>query len=97
MTFKTEFPNFPEADFPATNPAGFKDSSSHNDAMPSLFNDALDLRIWIDYANTRFVPAFNKLLRGKDSVEQEQGPREFLESLAQLFESGDVRRDYMKK
>lgn len=38
-------------------------------------------RIWIDYANTRLVPAFNKLLRGKDSTEQEQGRREFLESL----------------
>jgi hypothetical protein len=51
MTFKTEFPDFPEVDFPATIPSGFKDSSSHNDAMPSLFNDALDLRIWIDYAD----------------------------------------------
>lgn len=34
-------------------------------------------RIWIDYANTRFVPAFNKLLRGKDAQEQEQGQGEF--------------------
>lgn len=38
-------------------------------------------RIWIDYANTRLVPAFNKLLRGKDSQEQEQGRKEFSESL----------------
>ncbi len=38
-------------------------------------------RIWIDYANTRLVPAFNKFLRGKDTQEQEQGKREFLESL----------------
>ncbi|MGA7937986.1 MAG: hypothetical protein WCA35_30840 [Kovacikia sp.] len=45
-------------------------------------------RIWIDYANTRLVPAFNKFLRGKDSQEQEQGRREFLESLLYLEQEG---------
>ena len=45
-------------------------------------------RIWIDYANTRLVPAFNKLLRGKDSTEQEQGRREFLESLLYIEQEG---------
>ncbi|MCM0594316.1 MAG: glutathione S-transferase family protein [Gloeotrichia echinulata IR180] len=45
-------------------------------------------RIWIDYANTRFVPAFNKFLRGKDTQEQEQGQREFLESLLYIEEEG---------
>ncbi|MBD2207161.1 glutathione S-transferase family protein [Calothrix sp. FACHB-1219] len=45
-------------------------------------------RIWIDYANTRFVPAFNKLLRGKDSAEQEQGHREFIESLLYIEQEG---------
>ncbi|MEH2395866.1 glutathione S-transferase family protein [Nostoc sp.] len=45
-------------------------------------------RIWIDYANTRFVPAFNKLLRGKDSQEQGQGQREFLESLLYIEQEG---------
>ena len=45
-------------------------------------------RIWIDYANTHFVPAFNKLLRGKDSTEQEQGRREFLESLLYIEQEG---------
>ncbi len=38
-------------------------------------------RIWIDYANTRFVTAFGKLLRGKDEAEQEQGRQELIESL----------------
>ncbi|BDA74618.1 glutathione S-transferase domain-containing protein [Rivularia sp. IAM M-261] len=38
-------------------------------------------RILIDYANTRLVPGFNKLLRGKDTTEQEQGRKEFTESL----------------
>ncbi|OKH33245.1 glutathione S-transferase [[Phormidium ambiguum] IAM M-71] len=45
-------------------------------------------RIWIDYANTRLVPAFNKLLRGKDSTEQEQGRREFLEALLYVEQEG---------
>ncbi|HEY9616542.1 MAG TPA: glutathione S-transferase family protein [Microcoleaceae cyanobacterium] len=45
-------------------------------------------RIWIDYANTRLVPAFNKFLRGKDGQEQEQGHREFLESLLYLEQEG---------
>ncbi|MBC5794609.1 glutathione S-transferase family protein [Sphaerospermopsis sp. LEGE 00249] len=45
-------------------------------------------RIWIDYANTRLVPAFNKFLRGKDTQEQEQGKREFLESLLYIEEEG---------
>ncbi len=45
-------------------------------------------RIWIDYANNRFVPAFNKFLRGKDVQEQEQGRREFLESLLYIEQEG---------
>lgn len=45
-------------------------------------------RIWIDYANTRFVPAFNKLLRGKDRQEQEQGRREFIEALLYIEQEG---------
>lgn len=45
-------------------------------------------RIWIDYANTRLVPAFNKFLRSKDPQEQEQGRREFLESLWYIEREG---------
>ncbi|AFY31520.1 glutathione S-transferase family protein [Calothrix sp. PCC 7507] len=45
-------------------------------------------RIWIDYANTRFVPAFNKFLRSPDPQEQAQGGREFLESLLYLEQEG---------
>jgi glutathione S-transferase len=44
-------------------------------------------RIWIDYANTRFVPAFSKLLRGKTSQEQEQGRQELQESLLYIEEA----------
>jgi glutathione S-transferase len=45
-------------------------------------------RIWIDYANTRLVPAFNKFLRGKGVEEQEQGRKEFTESLLYIEQEG---------
>jgi glutathione S-transferase len=45
-------------------------------------------RIWIDYANTRLVPAFNKFLRSKDTQEQEQGRREFTEALLYIEQEG---------
>jgi glutathione S-transferase len=49
-------------------------------------------RIWIDYANTRLVPGFNKLLRGKDATEQEEGRKEFTESLLYLEQEGLSKR-----
>jgi len=56
--------------------------------LPSTPETKAVARIWIDYANTRFVPAFNKFLRGKDIQEQEQGHREFLESLLYIEQEG---------
>ncbi len=50
MTFQVEFPDFPAADMPAI-PEGFKDSSWHNDACPSIISDSLHLSIFIDFAN----------------------------------------------
>lgn len=52
-------------------------------------------RIWIDYANTRFVPAFNKFLRGFDSQEQEQGRKEFTEALLYIEQEGLGKGDYL--
>ncbi|MEH2283812.1 MAG: glutathione S-transferase family protein [Nostoc sp.] len=52
-------------------------------------------RIWIDYANTRFVPAFNKFLRGKDRTEQEQGRKEFTEALLYIEKEGLGKGDYL--
>jgi hypothetical protein len=46
MTYKTEFPDFPDKDMPEI-PAGFEDSSWHNDTCPSFSNP--HLLIWIDY------------------------------------------------
>ena len=46
--YKTEFPDFPDADMPAI-PKGFVDSSWHNDTCPSIESDTAQLRIWIDY------------------------------------------------
>jgi glutathione S-transferase len=45
-------------------------------------------RIWIDYANTRFVTAFGKLLRGKDTAEQEQGRQELTDALLYIEQEG---------
>jgi len=56
--------------------------------LPQDPGDKAIARIWIDYANTRLVPAFNKFLRGKSVEEQEQGRREFLESLLYIEEEG---------
>jgi glutathione S-transferase len=38
-------------------------------------------RLWIDFANTRFVPAFGKLLRAKSDHEQQEGRRELEDAL----------------
>ncbi len=45
-------------------------------------------RIWIDYANTLLLPAFNKFLRSKHTEEQEQGRREFTEALLYIEQEG---------
>lgn len=41
-------------------------------------------RIWIDYANTHFVTAFGKLLRGQNQAEQQQGRLELTAALLDL-------------
>jgi hypothetical protein len=48
MTYLTEFPDF--TDMPAI-PAGFEDTSWHNDACPRFENAALGLALWCDYAD----------------------------------------------
>jgi hypothetical protein len=50
MTYRDEFPDFPEADMPAI-PAGWEDTSWHNDAMPSFVNERRMLRLWINYSD----------------------------------------------
>jgi len=45
-------------------------------------------RIWIDYANTRFVPAWGALLRGKTDAERETARSALLESLAYVETHG---------
>lgn len=48
---ETEFPDYPVTDLPPI-PAGFVDTSWHNNSAPSFDNAALGLSVWIDYANT---------------------------------------------
>lgn len=46
--FRVEHPDFPAADMPAI-PAGFEDTSWHNNSCPNFASDAAGLEIWIDY------------------------------------------------
>lgn len=48
--YRKEFPDYPEADMPAI-PAGFEDTSWHNDVCPTIGSDSLRLSIFIDYAD----------------------------------------------
>src|SRR4051812_48048143 len=45
-------------------------------------------RIWIDYANTRFVPAWGSLLRGATEAERDSARATLLESLAYIEHQG---------
>ena len=48
--FQREFPRFDTATLPPI-PAGFEDSSWHNDVCPSFLNIKRQLQIFIDYAD----------------------------------------------
>jgi len=50
MTYRTEFPDFPEADMPAI-PQGFVDESWKNDACPHFVSRELSVEVWVDYAD----------------------------------------------
>lgn len=45
-------------------------------------------RIWIDFANTRFVPAFGKLLRNPDAQQQEEAAKELYNHLEFIEDEG---------
>ena len=49
MSYREEFPDFPEADMPAI-PAGWEDISWHNDACPS-FDMGEGRVVYVDYAD----------------------------------------------
>lgn len=49
--YRTAFPTFPDADWPAPLPDGFVDVSWRNDCCPSLWSDSKRLVIWVDYAD----------------------------------------------
>lgn len=56
--------------------------------LPREPNKKAIARIWIDYANTRFVPACYKLLLSKNVQEQQQGRQELENSLLYLEQEG---------
>jgi glutathione S-transferase len=56
--------------------------------LPKAPRDRATARIWIDYANTRFAPAFGKLLRTQASGEQNAARTELLEILSHFERAG---------
>jgi hypothetical protein len=54
MGYREEFPGF---ELPVTIPAGFVDTSWHNDASPSWEHPVLQIRLWIDFED----PAMREL------------------------------------
>jgi glutathione S-transferase len=58
----------------------------HPELLPAQPGRRAQARVWIDYANTRFAPAFGKVLRAAESGEQASARRELAEGL-QLLES----------
>jgi hypothetical protein len=61
MTFEREFRDFPADTMPVI-PAGFADTSWHNDTMPSFTSLPLRLSLWVDYADRdlRELPDCNR-------------------------------------
>jgi glutathione S-transferase len=56
--------------------------------LPSEPGKRAVARIWIDYANTRFAPAFGKLLRAPSSAEQSAARTELADALVHLERAG---------
>lgn len=56
--------------------------------LPSTPRERAVARIWIDYANTRFAPAWGKLLRAQSSGEQNAARTELLEILSHIEHVG---------
>ncbi|HEY9799646.1 MAG TPA: glutathione S-transferase family protein [Leptolyngbyaceae cyanobacterium] len=53
----------------------------HPPLLPKNPIDRAQARIWIDFANTRLVPAFSNLLRNPDSQKQEEAKNELYKHL----------------
>lgn len=56
--------------------------------LPSDPGQRAVARIWIDYANTRFAPAFGKLLRAASTAEQSAAKAELSEILQHIERNG---------
>ena len=56
--------------------------------MPKTPGERALARIWIDFANTKFVPVFYKMLLEQDEEKQEKWKRQFLEHLNFMEQEG---------
>jgi hypothetical protein len=77
--WQREFPDFPPADMPAV-PAGFEDTSWHNNVCPSFYDDELGLLIWVDYADLakREMPRYSARFTIMRQADPDDNPREIL-------------------
>lgn len=57
--WQTEFPDYPATEMVGV-PAGFTDTSWHNDVCPSFTSDVLGMTIWVDFphADDREYPDY---------------------------------------
>jgi len=60
----------------------------HPPLMPKTPEERALARIWIDFANTKFVPVFYKMLLEQDVAKQEKWKRQFLEHLHFMEQEG---------
>jgi glutathione S-transferase len=59
--------------------------------MPVSAGERAYVRIWIDFANTRMMPASAKVTYGKDDGEKQAGRVEFMKYCARLHDALDAR------
>lgn len=60
----------------------------HPPLLPNTAIGKAQSRVWIDFANTRFVPAFSNLLRSPEPQKQEEAKQELYKHLAFIENEG---------
>lgn len=60
----------------------------HPPLLPNTAIGKAQARVWIDFANTRFVPAFSNLLRSSEPQKQEEAKQELYKHLAFIENEG---------
>ncbi len=88
--YKSEHPDFGEMEFQI--PAGFVDSSWHNDSCPSWFDEQSWLKLWIDYAD----PDKRESPGPRFALQQYNSDHEFVDELLRSDDFDEVLCAVMK-